>query len=110
MQVRSDSHSTGRRTAVHVALILTVIASLFVEPVLFAHIAFGLVFVGLVLVHLVQRRRTVRGLLGRLPRLTRSRSWRMALADLCLVVLTTAMLVSGVVDWALGHPTRIRWH
>jgi hypothetical protein len=34
----------------------------------------------------------------------------MALADLVLLAVSAAMLASGLWDWALGHPTRIRWH
>jgi hypothetical protein len=109
-RVSCGSHRTAWRTAVHLVLVVTVLASLVLEPVLMAHIGVGLIFTGLVVAHLSQRRRTVRGLLGRLPRLTRTRSGRLAVADLWLALLTVAMLVSGLVDWALGHPTRIRWH
>lgn len=108
--VLSWSHRTARRTAVHLLLVAAVLASLVVEPVLFAHIAFGLVFTGLVVMHLAQRRRTVRSLLQRLRRVPRTRSGRMALSDVWLALLTVAMVASGIVDWALGHPTRIRWH
>ena len=32
------------------------------------------------------------------------------MADLALVLFTAGMLASGFWDWALGHPTRIRYH
>jgi hypothetical protein len=93
-------------------LILTAAVSLAFEPVLTLHILFGLFFAALVVVHLMQRRRTS----GRLAkRLLRVRSLyrpggRMAVADGLLATVTLAMLVSGFWDWSTGHPTRIRWH
>jgi hypothetical protein len=76
------------------------------------HIVVGLIFVAFVIVHLVQRRRTSSRLLRRLARvrLLGQAQGRLALADLLLAVLTVGMLGSGLVDWSLGHPTRIRFH
>lgn len=101
-----------RRWLVHLALIVTAIVSLVFEFVLTIHVVVGLVFVGFVVVHLAQRRRAT----GRLVRhLVRARGRylgpaRLAWADLSLAVLSGAMLLSGLWDWAEGHPTRIRWH
>lgn len=103
---------TALRTGVHLALITTALVSLVLEPVLAIHIGLGLTFVGLVVVHIVQRRRTTATLAARLVRVRSlpTRSGRLALADLVLATLTAAMLVSGFWDWAIGHPTTIRWH
>ena len=82
------------------------------EPVLTLHLALGMLFVGLVVVHLRQRRRVTLQLLNRLRRPTtwRGGSGRLALADLLLAGVTTVMLASGLWDWLGPHRTRIRWH
>ena len=101
-----------RRWWVHLALIVTAAVSLAIEPVLALHIALGLLFVGFVVVHLVQRRRVSTALLRRLwhPRSLPTPGGRLAMADAALGALTLVMLGSGLWDWASGHPTRIRWH
>jgi hypothetical protein len=90
----------------------SVIVSLSFEFVLTVHIVAGLLFVALVACHLVQRRRISSTLVRRLTQFTMAqrRLGRMALSDALLALLTLAMLVSGFVDVALGHPTQIRWH
>lgn len=117
MAVESDavlrrSTAARYRWLVHLALLATVTVSLVLEPVLTLHIALGLAFVGFVVVHLVQRRRTTTRLARRLPRIGHwsDAGGRMALADALLAALTVAMLASGLYDWLAGHPTRIRWH
>jgi hypothetical protein len=87
---------------------VSVIVSLAFEFVLAVHVIVGLVFVALVFAHLAQRRRITGKLVRRLTQLTtkQSRLWRMAVADALLTILTVAMLASGLVDVALGHPTR----
>jgi hypothetical protein len=100
------------RLAVHLGLITTVVVSLVFEPELTLHIVVGSIFVGLVLAHLVQRKRVTSRLAARLFRgrgLLRP-AGRLALSDALLVALTVAMLGSGLWDWRSGHPTRIRWH
>ena len=101
-----------RRWLVHVALIATAAVSLTLEFVLMVHIIVGLIFVALVIVHLVQRRRTSSRLLRRLARvrLMVQPQGRLAVADLLLALLTLGMLGSGLLDWSLGHPTQIRYH
>jgi len=106
----ATGHATLRRTVVHVLLVATAAISLVAEPVLAAHVLVGLTFCALAAAHLSQRRRTVRALLKQLGTPSLTRSGRLAWADLCLALLTVVMLASGLVDWALGHPTRIRWH
>jgi hypothetical protein len=102
----------GLRWLVHLGLIATAAISLVFETVLTIHILLGLVFVVLVVAHLLQRRRVSAALVGRLLRV---RGWvrpagRLALADSLLTALTIGMLASGLWDWRIGHPTRIRWH
>jgi hypothetical protein len=101
-----------RRWWVHLALIVTAAVSLAVEPVLTLHIVLGLLFVGFVAMHLIQRRRVSTTLVRRLRRLRNlpRPAGRLALADAALGALTLVMLGSGLWDWASGHPTRIRWH
>lgn len=96
----------------HLGLFATAVTSLIFEFVLTAHIIVGLVFVALVTVHLAQRRRTSNRLIRRLAkvRLLNQPQGRLAVADLALALLTIGMLASGLWDWSLGHPTRIRFH
>ena len=100
------------RWLVHLGLITTVAVSLVFETVLTIHIVLGLAFVALVVAHLLQRRRVSARLAWRLLRV---REWampagRLAVSDALLAVLTIGMLASGLWDWRIGHPTRIRWH
>ena len=106
-----DRRRARARLTVHLGLIVTAAVSLTLEPVLTLHIALGLVFIGLVGAHLVQRRHTTSRLASRLvhPVLTRP-SDRLALSDALLLALTVAMFGSGLWDWLAGRPTRIRWH
>jgi hypothetical protein len=111
----SDSATTGRRrsrAAVHVGLVVTSLVSLAVEPVLTLHILLGLAFVALVVMHLLQRRRTSMRLLSRMtqPRPLAQPIGRLALSDALLAAITAVMLASGLWDWLSGHPTRTRWH
>ena len=111
------------RWVVHLGLLCSAAAALGTLQLLHVRIAYhtdvGLVFVGLVVVHLFQRRRT----LGRMAtKLVRARSFverriRLAASDVVLLVLTLNVLVSGVVDWGRGRPTGLplpmpfaRWH
>jgi hypothetical protein len=97
-----------RRWLVHCGLIATVaaaIATLTLTPSLALHIAAGLVFAGLVVAHLHQRRRTTRALTAALLRL---RSWltrrgQLAMSDLFLAFLGANAVLSGIVDWLSGH-------
>lgn len=93
-------------------LIASAVVSLALEPILTLHVIVGLIFVGLVIVHLAQRRRTSAKLLRRLTKVRglHRRPGRLAVADALLFVVTAGMLASGLWDLAIGHPTRIRWH
>jgi hypothetical protein len=69
------------------------------------HSIIGLIVLGLVLVHLTQRRQTVRRLLSRLfgrPTST-NRQLRLATSDMILWLLTLNAMVSGIADFVVGH-------
>ncbi|HEX4219484.1 MAG TPA: hypothetical protein VHZ02_13990 [Acidimicrobiales bacterium] len=83
------------------------------------HTVVGLVFMGLVAVHLTQRRhrlaRMASQLLGLRPRI--ERELRALASDAVLVFLAVNVLVSGIVDWSRGTPVALpfprpfgRWH
>jgi hypothetical protein len=83
------------------------------------HTVIGLVFVGLVVLHLVQRRRTVALMANRLlrARTLLERRVRLAISDLVLIFLTLNVLISGILDWRRGEPIQLplpapfyRWH
>lgn len=85
------------------------------------HSIIGLIVLGFVLVHLTQRRQTVRRLLSRLIGQTSSlvRQTRLAVSDMILWILTLNAIVSGVADFLVGHtiflsvpgPTILqKWH
>ncbi len=104
-----------RRGLVHAALILGFVAAFvslaFLTRQYFGlwattdHAIVGLIVLGLVIVHLGQRRRTVRRLLSRLA------GWRpgteqqsaQAVSDLILWLLTLNAMASGVADFLAGH-------
>jgi heme exporter protein D len=100
-----------RRWLVHLGLIvsfgLALVASIGRSGLtgLTLHVGAGLCFAGLVVVHLAQRRRTLRGLA---PDLARPTSWRrqrgrVALSAGILVFLAGNVVVSGLVDWITGR-------
>jgi hypothetical protein len=120
---RRTAWRTRSRSMVHLGLLLTAAAALGTLQLLHVHQAYhtvvGLVFVGLVVVHLAQRRRTIVRMATHLVRATASveRRFRLAFSDLLLFFITANMLVSGVVDWERGSPTQLplpapfyRWH
>jgi hypothetical protein len=123
----ATDHATRRvwgRGLVHLGLLLTAAGALGTLTILYIrnaiHADIGLVFVGLVIVHLLQRRRTVARLMTQLRR-ARSfaeRRLRLAASDLLLAFITLNVLVSGVLDWNRGQPIQLpllplpfnRWH
>ena len=108
----SQSRRSALRWLVHVSLIASSITSLVLQPVLSLHIAFGLVFVLLVGMHLAQRRRVSTRLIVRLLKFEKllGPAGRLALADGFLFALSSAMLFSGFWDLWAPHHTKIRWH
>ena len=126
-ELTATGHATRRvwaRGLVHLGLSLTAGGALGTLTILYIrnaiHADIGLVFVGLVIMHLVQRRRTVARMMTQLAR-ARSfaeRRIRLAGSDLLLAFITLNVLVSGVLDWNRGQPIRLpllplpfnRWH
>ena len=111
------------RWAVHLGLLGSAAAALGTLQLLHVkidyHTVVGLVFVGLVAVHLVQRRRTIARMATQLVRARTfaERRIRLAVSDLLLLFITLNVFVSGIVDWERGQPTQLplpvpfdRWH
>jgi hypothetical protein len=108
---------------VHLGLLVSAVAALGTLQLLHVRVAYhadvGLVFVGLVVIHLAQRRRTLARMATQIVRAKTfvERRIRLAVSDLVLFVITANMLVSGLVDWSRGTPTQLplpapfyRWH
>ena len=108
---------------VHLGLLCTAGAALGTLQLLHVRIAYhadvGLVFVGLVVVHLAQRRRTLARMANQIVRARTfvERRIRLAVSDLLLLFITVNVLFSGIVDWSRGAPTQLpfpepfsRWH
>ena len=83
------------------------------------HTDVGLVFVGLVVVHLAQRRRTLARMATQVVRARTivGRRIRLTVSDLLLIFITLNVLVSGLLDWSRGVPIQLplprpfdRWH
>jgi hypothetical protein len=122
----ADCRSTWRarsRGAVHLGLLCSAAAALGTLQLLHVRVAYhtvvGLVFVGLVFVHLAQRRRTLARMATQLVRVRTfvERRIRLAVSDLLLFFITLNVLISGIVDWSRGAPTQVplplpfdRWH
>jgi hypothetical protein len=126
LEPSSDRRTAWRarsRWAVHLGLLCSAAAALGTLQLLHVRVAYhtvvGLVFVGLVLVHLAQRRRTLARMAIQIVRARTfvERRIRLALSDLLLFLITANVLVSGIVDWSRGAPTLVplpapfyRWH
>jgi ABC-type multidrug transport system fused ATPase/permease subunit len=97
---------------VNLALIATAVISLIFQQDYRLHILFGLIFIPFVIFHLWQRKDLISVLLKQLRKLEKitSQLSKKAFTDLLLAFLVLGMLVSGIWDWKLGHPTKIRWH
>ena len=111
------------RWAVHLGLLCSAAAALGTLQLLHVRIAIhtdvGLVFVGLVVVHLAQRRQTLARMATQIVRVRSfaARRIRLTVSDLLLVFITLNVLVSGVLDWGRGEPIQLplprpfdRWH
>ena len=113
---RSSKWRMRSRLAVHLGLLLSAVASLGTLQLLHVRVAYhtvvGLVFVGLVLVHLVQRRHTVARMATQLVRARTfvERRLRLTVSDLVLFFITLNVLVSGIIDWQRGTPTHLPFH
>ncbi len=120
---RKTARSAEARWVVHLGLLVTAAASLATLQLLHVRVAYhtvvGLIFVGLVLVHLIQRRHTIARMATQLVRArpVTERRVRLTISDLVLLFITLNVLASGIVDWGRGSPTRVplpvpfeRWH
>jgi hypothetical protein len=83
------------------------------------HADVGLVFAGLVVVHLAQRRHRIARMLSRLGHLrpVLERELRLLASDAILTLITLNVVLSGIIDWGRGAPTLLplpqpfdRWH
>ncbi len=103
------------RWVVHLALMLSFLAAILSAIFLSKkylghsgvtdHAIIGLLFLVFVLVHLTQRRQTVRRLLSRLMAHSGSKGprSRLAISDSILWILTLNAMVSGAADFLVGH-------
>lgn len=120
---RSSSWRSRSRWLVHLALLCTAAAALGTLQLLHVRAAYhtvvGLAFVGLVLVHLAQRRRTLARMAAQLLRAKTyvERRIRLTVSDVVLALITLNVLVSGILDWSRGSPISLpfpkpfsRWH
>jgi hypothetical protein len=126
LEVPGDRRTAWRarsRWVVHLGLLSSAAAALATLQLLHVRVAYhtvvGLVFVGLVVVHLAQRRRTIVRMAAPIVRARTivKRRMRLVSSDLVLLFLTLNVLVSGIVDWGRGAPTQLplpapfsRWH
>jgi hypothetical protein len=115
--VAGQNRASGRarsRWAVHLALLITVIVALVplllfnVNPRVTVHVVIACVFLGLVIVHLAQRRHTLRRLIAGFVRAgSRMKGRRLAVSDAIFGLLIVNVLASGIFDLATGQNTRI---
>ncbi len=101
-------HQMGMRFVVHLVLLAAFAASLATVTAMtegWGHLVIGSAFVGLVVIHVAQRRHTVARLLGKLgrPPTWLTRRGRLAGSDLILALLTVNVLASGTYDLATGN-------
>ena len=120
---RRTARRSLSRWAVHLGLLCSAAAALGTLDLLHVRIAIhtdvGFVFVGLVVVHLAQRPRTLARMATRIvqARTIAERVIRLAVSDLLLLFITLNVLVSGFLDWNRGMPVQLplpgplgRWH
>jgi hypothetical protein len=83
------------------------------------HADVGLVFAGLVIVHLAQRRHRIARMLAQVMRLRPGveRELRLLASDAILTFITINVVLSGILDWGRGEPLLLplpspfdRWH
>jgi hypothetical protein len=111
------------RWLVHLVLLASAAASLVTLDFLAVrnaiHAVVGFVFVGFVIIHLIQRRATIARMLRPLARARSMAGRRLRLtgSDVVLAIITLNVLVSGVIDWDRGSPVQLplpnplgRWH
>lgn len=115
--VVGQNRASGRarsRWTIHLALLITITVALAplllfgVSPRVTVHVAVACVFLGLVIVHLAQRRHTLRRLIAQLGQAgSRMKGRRLAVSDAIFAFLAANVLASGIYDLATGHNTRV---
>jgi hypothetical protein len=106
------SHAAARarsRWSVHLAMLTTFILAL--VPLLLlgsfrvtVHVVIACVFLGLIIVHLAQRRHTLKMLIAQLAHAgSRMKKRRLAIVDAIFVILVANVLASGIFDLATGQ-------
>ncbi len=115
--VAGQNRAAGRarsRWAVHLALLITVIVALLplllfgLNPRVTVHVVIACVFLGLVVVHLAQRRHTLGRLIAQFARAgSRLKGRRLAVSDAIFGVLVLNVLASGIYDLVTGRNTRV---
>jgi hypothetical protein len=111
------------RWLVHLGLLTSAAAALGTLQLLHIrnaiHADVGLVFAGLVVVHLAQRRHRIARMLAQLGRVRPrvERELRLLASDAILAFITLNVVVSGIIDWGRGTPVLLafprpfgRWH
>jgi len=111
------------RWLVHLGLLVSVAAAFGTLQLLHIrnaiHADVGLVFAGLVMVHLAQRRHRIARMLAQVMRLGPrvERELRLLASDAILTFITINVVVSGILDWGRGEPLLLplpqpfeRWH
>ena len=111
------------RWLVHLGLLVSFAAAFATLQLLHVHNAIhadvGLVFAGLVIVHLAQRRHRIARMFAQLIRLGPrvEREVRLLASDAILTFITVNVVVSGILDWGRGEPLLLplpppfqRWH
>ena len=111
------------RWLVHLGLLASVVAAFATLQLLHIrnaiHADVGLVFAGLVIVHLAQRRHRIARMVAQIVR-TRprvERELRLLASDAILTFITINVVLSGILDWGRGEPLLLplptpfdRWH
>jgi len=102
------------RWMVHLALLITITVALVplllfgVSPRVTVHVVIACVFLGLVIVHLAQRRHTLGRMIAQLSRAgSRMKGRRLAVSDAIFGFLAANVLASGIYDLATGRNTRV---
>lgn len=110
------------RLLVHLGLLATALAALGTLQLLHVrnaiHSVIGLTFAAFVLVHLIQRRRTIsRWAIQVIGNRLRPGAARLLSSDLLLAFIAVNVVLSGILDWNRGQPMSLplprhfgRWH
>jgi hypothetical protein len=115
--VRSSAVSRGERQRwyVHLGLMVALAGALlsliYLSRSITLHVIFGVAFIAFLLIHLFQRRRTVRSLARQVFTVRRRAATRrkLAISDTILELLVLNVLVSGIVDGVTHQSTQLNF-